>query len=75
MSYMLLRVVIIVLIFGAIFLGVRRIWRDWTGQAKAVDQARRARDLQERARPDVIDLKRSDDGVYRPPGKGDHRRD
>lgn len=70
---MLLRVVIIVLIFGAIFLGVRRIWRDWTGQAKAVDKARRARDLKERARPDVIDLKRSDDGVYRPPGKGDER--
>lgn len=75
MSYMLLRVVIILIIFGAIFLGVRRIWRDWTGQAKAVDKARRTRDLKERARPDVIDLKRSDDGVYRPPGKGDDRRD
>ena len=75
MSYMLLRVVIILIIFGAIFLGVRRIWRDWTGQAKAVDKARRTRDLQERARPDVIDLKRSDDGVYRPPGKGEDRRD
>jgi uncharacterized protein YpmB len=73
MSYMLLRVVIIVLILGAIFLGVRRIWRDWTGQAKAVDKARHARDLKERARPDVIDLKRNKDGVYRPGEDGDRR--
>lgn len=74
MTYMLIRVVVILFILGAIFLGVRRIWRDWTGQAKAVDKARHERDLQERARPDVIDLKRNKDGVYRP-GEGDDRRD
>jgi len=28
----LLRIVIIVLIAGAIYLGIRRIWRDWTKQ-------------------------------------------
>jgi hypothetical protein len=74
MSYMIFRVIVILLIFGAIFLGVRRIWRDWTGHSKAVDKARHARDLQERARPDVIDLKRNKDGVYRP-GDDDDRRD
>ena len=68
---MLLRIVVLLIIFGAIFLGVRRIWRDWTGQARAVDRARRERDLRERARPDVIELKRNNDGVYRPGDDGD----
>ena len=63
---MLLRVVVIVIIFAAIFLGARRIWRDWSGQFKAVDKARRDRDLAERKRPDVIELKRNKDGVFRP---------
>ena len=63
---MLFKVVVFLLLAGVIFLGARRIWRDWTGQFKAVDKARHERDLKERARPDVIDLKRNKDGVYRP---------
>lgn len=73
MSYVLLRIVIFAIIGLAIFLGARRIWRDWTGQFKAVDQARRDRDLRERKRPDVIDLKRNKDGVYRPGGRDEDR--
>ena len=74
MTWILLRIALFVIIFGAVFFGVRRIWRDWTGQFKAIDQARRQRDLQERERPDVVELKRSEDGVYRPGGE-DKRRD
>ena len=71
MSAILLRVVIIGIIFAAIFLGVRRIWRDWKGEFKAVDKARRERDLAERQRPDVIELKRNKDGVFRPRDEGE----
>lgn len=72
MTYMIVRVLVILLIAGGIFLGVRRIWRDWTGQFKADDAARRKRDLKERQRSDVIELKRNKDGVYRP-GEDDDR--
>ena len=67
MTVILIRLVIIVLVFGAIFLGARRIWRDWKGQFKQVDKARHDRDIKERARPDVVTLKRDKDGKYRPP--------
>jgi len=72
---MLLRIAIIALIGILIVLGVRRIWRDWSGQFKKVDEEenarRRARDLAERKRPDVIELKRDKDGTYRPPSPDD----
>lgn len=78
MTGMLLRVIIFVIIGLAIYLGVRKIWRDWTGQFKAEDEEakrlRRERDLRERAQPGVIDLKRDDDGTYRPGDDDDKRR-
>ena len=67
MTGMLLRIVVLALIFGAIWWGVRRIWRDWTKQFRAEDQAVHRRDLEERKRPDVITLKRDKDGTFRPP--------
>jgi len=74
---MLLRILIFVVIAIAIYLGIRKIWRDWTGAFKAEDaearRLRRERDLAERERPDVIDLKRDKDGTYRP-GDDDKRR-
>lgn len=74
---MLLRIVIFAIIGLAIYLGVRRIWRDWTGQFKAEDEEvrrlRRERDLRERQQPGVIDLKRDEDGTFRP-GDNDKRR-
>lgn len=63
----LLRVVIFAAIGVAIYLGVRRIWRDWTGQFRAEEKAIHDRDLEERQRPDVITLKRDKDGTFRPP--------
>lgn len=74
---MLLRVIIFAIIGLAIYLGVRKIWRDWTGQFKADEQEakrlRRERDQHERAQPGVIDLKRDEDGTFRP-GDDDKRR-
>ena len=67
MTGMLLRIVVLALIFGAIWWGVRRIWRDWTRQFKAEETEIRRRDLEERKRPDVITLKRDADGTFRPP--------
>ena len=67
---MLLRILIFVVIAIAIYLGVRKIWRDWSGAFKAEDaearRLRRERDLREREQPGVIDLKRDKDGTYRP---------
>lgn len=67
MTYVLIRLVVILLIAGAIWLGVRRIWRDWTRQFREEDKAIHERDLEERKRPDVITLKRDKDGTFRPP--------
>jgi len=75
MTGMLLRVLIFAVIFGFIYLGLRKIWRDWTGQFKSDDaeaqRVRRERDLRERQQPGVIDLKRDKDGTFRPNGKDD----
>ena len=73
MLYTILRIAIFVGIALAIYLGVRRIWRDWKGEFKAVDKAKRERDLKERARPDVITLKRDKDGTFRPGDDPDKR--
>jgi hypothetical protein len=68
MTAILWKVALFVIIAGAIFLGARRIWRDWKNQFKRLDEAERQRDLRERARPDVITLKRDKDGTFRPGG-------
>ena len=67
MTALLLKVVIIALIAGAIYLGVRRIWRDWSNQFRAEEKAIHDRDLKERDQPGVITLKRDKDGTFRPP--------
>ena len=75
---MLLRILLFAVIAIVIYLGVRRIWMDWSGKfnadAQEAKRLRRERDLAERQRPDVIDLKRDDDGTYRPGNKRDDNR-
>jgi hypothetical protein len=66
-TFVLLRIIVIGLIAGAIYLGIRRIWRDWTSQFRAEEKAIRDRDLKERDAPGVITLKRDKDGTFRPP--------
>jgi hypothetical protein len=72
MTGTLLRILVLALILGAIWWGLRRIWRDWTKQFSAEEREIRQRDLEERKRPDVVTLKRDADGTFRPPDE-DHR--
>ena len=75
MTTILLRLAIYLVIAAAIYLGVRKIWRDWQNQFKNQDEEarrlRRERDQAERAQPGVIDLKRDEDGTFRPGGSKD----
>jgi hypothetical protein len=66
-TLIVIRIVVMAVIFGAIFFGVRRIWRDWTKQFRAEEREIHQRDLKERERPDVITLQRDKDGTFRPP--------
>ena len=66
-----LRIVVIVAVGALIMMGLRRIWLDWTGRFREIDAERHARDLAERARPDVVTLERGKDGTFRPPGTVD----
>jgi hypothetical protein len=66
MSAVVLRILVFLVIAGFIYFGVRRIYRDWTGAFRAEDKRLRERDLTERKRADVIELKRDKDGIYRP---------
>ncbi|HEY4201099.1 MAG TPA: hypothetical protein VGM83_11100 [Devosiaceae bacterium] len=73
MSAIILRVLIYVLIAAALYLGLRKIWRDTKNLFRSEDKARHQRDIKERQQPDVITLKRDGDGVFRPPGDDDRR--
>ncbi len=74
MTGILLRVVIIVGIALAIYVGIRRIWRDWTRQFRTEEKAIHERDVKERDQPGVITLERGKDGTFRPPGNDNQRR-
>ena len=65
MSAILLRIAIYAIIAGIIYFAIRKIYLDWRGRFRDLDKKVRERDLKERERPDVIDLKRDDDGVFR----------
>ena len=73
MTAVFIRIAIYVGIALIIYLGVRKIWRDWTGTFKKENEearrVQRERDLRERAQPGVIDLKRDKDGTFRPGDK------
>jgi hypothetical protein len=71
MTGFLLKFIIIVLVIGAVYFGVRRIWRDWTGQFRDLDRRTHERDIKERERADVITLERDKDGTFRPPERRD----
>lgn len=55
-----------VIIGAAIYFGIRRIINDWREQFRKSDESVRERDLKERDRPDVVELKKDQDGVFRP---------
>lgn len=70
MTALILRIVLFAVIGIAVFWGVRKIWRDWSGTFRAEDRARLDRDRAEREeikRADgMITLKRDKDGKFRP---------
>ncbi len=67
---MLLRILLFVALALFVYFGIRRIWKDWSNKfnkdAEEAKRLARERDKIERQRPNVIDLKRGDDGTYRP---------
>ena len=70
------RFIILAIIFAIIYFGLRKILSDWRARFKDLDDQDRARDLNERKRPDVIELEPDEDGVFRPGEKdkdGDSR--
>lgn len=75
---MLLRILIFTVLALMVYFGIRRIWKDWSQKfdrdAKEEKRLRHERDVAERQRPDVIDLKRGDDGTFRPGDKDNGRR-
>lgn len=66
MSAVILRIVVLLVLAAMIYFGVARILRDWRARFRDLDNQARERDLRERQRPDVIDLERGNDGVFRP---------
>jgi hypothetical protein len=66
MTALLLRLVLFVAIGIAVWWGIRKIWRDWTGAFRAEDKARLDRDRRDRAQGGMITLKRDKDGKFRP---------
>jgi hypothetical protein len=75
---MLLRILIITALGLMVYFGIRRIWKDWTNKfdtdAAEEKRLRHERDLAERQRPDVIDLRRGNDGTFRPDASKDDKR-
>ena len=65
MSAILLRIIVYAAIAGIIYFALKKIIDDWKGRFREIDKRTRERDLKERQRPDVIDLKRDEDGGYR----------
>ena len=74
MTGLLIRLVVIVGIALAIYIGVRRIWRDWTKQFRTEEKQIHERDLKERDAPGVITLERGKDGTFRPPSNDNQPR-
>jgi hypothetical protein len=72
---MLLRILLFVALALFVYFGIRRIWKDWSNKfnrdAEEAKRLARERDRVERQQPGVIDLKRGDDGTYRPNSKDD----
>ncbi|MDR3475326.1 MAG: hypothetical protein P4M09_27060 [Devosia sp.] len=69
MSAIILRIIIYAAIAWFIYASARRIWRDATKPFRAAPPPQAAPDLKQRPGPEVIELKRDADGVFRPPGK------
>ncbi|NOZ31904.1 MAG: hypothetical protein GXP01_02260 [Alphaproteobacteria bacterium] len=66
MTAILIRLLVFAALFGVIYIGVRAIKRQWMAHFRAIGDQRRQEDKVASKAPEVIDLKRSGDGVFRP---------
>ena len=73
MTAILLRIVIYALIIGFVYFSARKIWRDLKAQFNGPAAPRPQPNIKQSPPPNVIDLKRGADGVFRPPGEGEGR--
>ena len=73
MSAIILRIIIYAAIAWFVYASARRIWRDFSKPFRAETPPRATPDLKQRPGPEVIDLKRDADGVFRPPGDREGR--
>jgi hypothetical protein len=76
MTAILLRIIIYVAIAAFVYFGAKRLWRDFTAPFRSNEPAAPpprgpSAKVDQKKSPDVIELERGADGVYRPPGKRD----
>lgn len=64
-----MRFLIFAVIGAVIYFSIRSILSDWRKRFSELDGEHRARDKREAKRPDVVELKRDNDGVFRPKDK------
>lgn len=74
MTAFVIRIIVFAVVIALIYWGFRRITSDWRKAFQGADEARKRRDIKERARPDVVTLKRDKDGTFRPPDDQDGAR-
>ena len=67
MSAIILRIIIYAAIAWFVYAGARRIWRDIAKPFRPEAPPRPTPSFKQQKGPEVIDLKRDADGVYRPP--------
>jgi hypothetical protein len=60
------RILFFAAVIGLVLWGLRSILRDWRDRFMQDDAARLKRDRAEAKRPDIISLRKDQDGVYRP---------
>lgn len=74
MTGIILKIIIFAAIAWFVVSGLRKLWFDLSKPFRnAAAPPRPAPNLKEPRGPNVIDLERDTDGVYRPPGERDRR--
>jgi len=72
---MLLKIITMIVIFGIIYYGVGKIRRNINDYFSGADADKLRRDREDLKRSDVVDLEQDEDGVFRPGGKIDDKKD
>jgi hypothetical protein len=73
MSAIILRLIVFAAIAAFVYFGVKRLLADVKNYFRGAPPSPVRPDLRQAPPPEVIDLKRGSDGVYRPPTDRDRR--